>query len=50
VWAKHWYNAVHQSTAFAGAEGEMPRLEPDMQAVMEQALPYYQRMAVYRLE
>ena len=50
VWAKHWYNAVHQSTAFAGAEGEMPRLEPDMQAVMEQALPYYQRMAVHRLE
>jgi hypothetical protein len=50
VWAKHWYNAVHQSTAFAGAEGEMPRLEPDMQAVMEQALTYYQRMAVYRLE
>jgi len=50
VWAKHWYNAVHQSTAFAGAEGEMPRLEPDMQAVMEQALPYYQRMATHRLE
>jgi len=50
VWAKHWYNAVHRSTAFAGAEGEMPRLEPDMQAVMEQALPYYQRMAVHRLE
>jgi len=26
VWAAHWYGAVHRSTGFAGAEGELPAL------------------------
>jgi hypothetical protein len=49
IWAKHWYNAVHRSTGFAGAEGRMPLLEPDMAVLMEKALPLYQRLASFKL-
>lgn len=49
AWAKHWYGAVHRSTGFAGAEGALPLLEPDMQELMDRALPYYERMAVQKL-
>lgn len=44
VWAAHWYNAVHQSTGFAGPEGSLPELEGDAAALVEQALPYYERL------
>jgi hypothetical protein len=49
VWAKHWYNAVHRSSGFAGAEAEVPVLEADMATIMDEALPYYQRLASYKL-
>ena len=49
IWANHWYGAVHRSTGFAGAEGEMPSLEPDMQRLMEAALPYYESMAAQKI-
>ncbi|MFC6636150.1 HAD family hydrolase [Sulfitobacter sp. JBTF-M27] len=49
VWAKHWYGAVHRSSGFAGAEGDMPKLEPDMEALMEVALPYYESMAAQKI-
>lgn len=49
VWASHWYSAVHRSTGFAGAEGELPVLEPDMAILMAQALPFYEAMAEVRL-
>lgn len=49
IWASHWYGAVHRSTGFAGAEGEMPELEPDMQKIMSQALPYFERLARQKL-
>jgi hypothetical protein len=49
VWAKHWYGAVHKSTGFAGAEGEMPLLEPELQSLMEDALPHYEKLAALRL-
>ncbi|WP_138468859.1 HAD family hydrolase [Poseidonocella sp. HB161398] len=41
VWAAHWYDAVHRSTGFAGAEGPLPALPADLQAVCDAALPYY---------
>lgn len=50
IWARHWYNAVHQSTGFAGAEGELPMLEPDMAALAEQALPFYLQLAEHKLD
>ncbi len=49
VWAKHWYGTVHKSTGFAGAEGDMPVLEPDFQSLMEDALPHYEKLAAHRL-
>jgi hypothetical protein len=49
VWARHWYGAVHRSTGFAGAEGEMPMLEPEMKTLAAQALPFYEAMALRKL-
>ncbi|WP_298840792.1 HAD family hydrolase [uncultured Roseobacter sp.] len=49
IWAKHWYGAVHRSTGFAGAEGEMPRLEPDLAELCAAALPYYDKLAALRI-
>ncbi len=44
VWAAHWYNAVHQSTGFAGAEGPLPQLTGEAADLVAQALPFYERM------
>lgn len=45
IWARHWYNAVHQSTGFAGAEGPIPQLEGYEKTLLDQALPYYVSLA-----
>jgi hypothetical protein len=44
VWAKHWYGAVHKSTGFAGAEGPLPTVLPDLEPILQAALPYYIRL------
>ncbi|MFY8144963.1 MAG: HAD family hydrolase, partial [Rhodobacter sp.] len=44
TWAPHWYNAVHQSTGFDGAEGELPVLTGAAAELAEQALPHYLRL------
>ncbi|WP_299735927.1 HAD family hydrolase [uncultured Roseobacter sp.] len=49
IWAKHWYAAVHKSTGFAGAEGDMPKLEPDLTPLLQDALPYYQALECRKL-
>jgi hypothetical protein len=49
VWASHWYGAVHASTGFADAEGDLPKLEPDYAKVSAQAMPYYDRLAAIKL-
>ncbi|WP_298968843.1 HAD family hydrolase [uncultured Roseobacter sp.] len=49
IWAKHWYGAVHKSTGFAGAEGDMPKLEPDLTPLLQDALPYYQALECHKL-
>lgn len=49
VWAPHWYNAVHASTGFGEAEGALPQLAGEAAALVEQALPHYQRLARFRL-
>lgn len=50
VWAKHWYNAVHKSTGFAGAEGPLPELTKEQAEIVEQALPAYEALAQRRLK
>ena len=49
AWATHWYGAVHKSTGFAGAEGELPDLPEDAQKLLDEAMPLYQSMAENRL-
>jgi hypothetical protein len=45
AWAPHWYNAVHKSMCFAGAEGPLPDASGDAAALVKAALPYYKDLA-----
>ena len=45
VWAPHWYNAVHASTGFEDPEGPLPDLASEYRALVDLALPYYDRLA-----
>lgn len=49
VWAAHWYGAVHRSTGFAGPEGALPELTGELQDLAEEAMPFYQELAVKKL-
>lgn len=50
IWAAHWYDAVHRSTGFAGAEGKLPELPPHLRTIEKKALPLYERLAAQKLE
>lgn len=50
VWAKHWYNAVHNSNGFAGAEGPLPVITGALAKVVDDALPIYEEMRAKRLK
>ena len=49
IWASHWYGAVWKSTGFAGAEGGLPDVPAHLVPVLEQALPFYEKMAGHSL-
>lgn len=49
VWAAHWYGAVHRSNGFAGPEGPLPTLSGRYAEMVEEALPYYERLKVFSL-
>lgn len=49
VWAAHWYNAVHQSTGFAGAEGPLPELDAAQEKMRHLAMPHYEKLAQHKL-
>ena len=49
VWAPHWYNAVHRSTGFEDPEGRLPALTGNYARIADQAMPYYQRLAGFKL-
>jgi len=49
AWAAHWYNAVHQSTGFAGAEGPLPDLDATQEKMRHLAMPHYEKLAENRL-
>ncbi|MBT8412051.1 MAG: HAD family hydrolase [Octadecabacter sp.] len=44
AWAAHWYNAVHRSTGFAPAEGDLPEIPDAQRPLLESALPVYEAM------
>jgi hypothetical protein len=50
AWAPHWYNAVHRSTGFAGAEGDLPDLKGYEADLAREAMPYYAELAAIRLK
>jgi len=47
IWAPHWYNAVHASTGFGDPEGPIPDLPANYQRLVDQALPFYERLAAH---
>lgn len=49
IWAPHWYGAVHRSTGFEEPEGPLPELPAHYQRLVDQALPYYHRLAAMKL-
>lgn len=49
IWASHWYNAVHQSTGFAGAEGDLPELDATQEKMRHLAMPHYEKLAARKL-
>ncbi|MEJ8562242.1 HAD family hydrolase [Yoonia sp. GPGPB17] len=49
VWAKHWYNAVHRSTGFAGVEGPVPKLATAQEKMRHLAMPHYEKLAKRKL-
>lgn len=49
VWAPHWYNAVHASRGFDEPEGDLPKLAGDAARLLDLALPYYERLAQFRI-
>ncbi len=49
VWAMHWYGAVHGSTGFAAPEGDLPAVEPELQPLVDAAMPHYEALAAHRI-
>lgn len=49
AWAPVWYGALHQTTGFAGPEGNLPHLTGAHAALEAEALPFYQRLYAHRL-
>ncbi|MDG2340121.1 MAG: HAD family hydrolase [Paracoccaceae bacterium] len=49
VWSAHWYDAVHRSTGFAGAEGPLPKLTGRLAELVELVMPAYESMAHRKL-
>lgn len=49
VWAPHWYNAVHKSTEFQGAEGPLPDLTGPYLGLVDQAMPFYEKLRQLKL-
>lgn len=50
VWAAHWYGVAHRSTGFDAEEGPLPALSGAYARLAEAALPFYDRLAAYRLQ
>ena len=49
VWAPHWYEAVHRSTGFEGAEGPLPNLAGAAADLVSRAMPSYERLKAHAI-
>ncbi len=50
VWAAHWYDRIHQSTGFAGAEGALPKVSKEHSGIYEACLEIYEKLAPMALK
>jgi hypothetical protein len=50
VWAPAWYASVEASTGFAAPTATgLPSLPDHLRPIADAALPYYERLAAYRI-
>jgi hypothetical protein len=49
VWAPHWYASVEASTGFAAPDPAPPDVPAHLSALVDEARPYYDALAVHRL-
>ena len=47
VWAKHWYDSVHQSTSFAPYEPKDEPLPERLEPLLARCLPLYEHLSAY---
>jgi hypothetical protein len=50
IWAKHWYNNVHQSTGFDKQSTSSRPLPDHLQSLHEQALEYYHKLLPHSIK
>lgn len=50
IWASHWYSAVHASTGFAAAEGDLPSLDGPRAKLAAAAMPAYAHLSAHKLK
>lgn len=44
IWAPHWYHSVWQSEGFGEPPGELPEVPSHLQELLEESMPYYDRL------
>lgn len=49
VWAKYWYDSVHDSTGFAPYQPKDEKVPDRLQPLLAQATPLYERLVAYAL-
>jgi hypothetical protein len=51
VWAPHWYDSVWRSTGFVPVTpGPPPDLDPSLEPLLEECLPYYERLRINKIK
>lgn len=50
VWAKYWYQNVHQSTGFQSYQKEEFTMEDALEKLAERCLPYYEKLSEMALK
>jgi hypothetical protein len=51
VWAPYWYDSVWRSTGFTPVRpGPPAELAPSLEPLLEQCLPYYERLSENKIK
>jgi hypothetical protein len=50
VWAKHWYHNVHTSTTFGKYEAKKETFPKQLEALLGESLPYYEKLYEYAIK